>query len=169
MKKILLLTLVLMSFVACSNPTSHNDGEPVYTPATTSDNDSTQVDDEYYMEYHDYYTCDYWLYHSSDDNYTYYSHYVATESNPVSEGAVALNGEMVVYDKNQCIVPPTGPMALTCNFEEGYLETSNHDVIKLHKVGRSWLDESGNTVLRYLKTECIDIRDPANPTWKVFD
>lgn len=172
MKKILFVLVAALMMSSCSNGSHSNDDEPVYTPTpvVTSDNGSAQVDDEYYMEYHDYYTCVYWLLveNSTDRHGEVYYHYVATENNPTE---AAIDYEIVEYDKNQNLIQTT-PMRSSFSTKEGWFDGNpdeGHIGVKIHKVGRDWLDESGNTVLRYLKTKCIDIRDPANPTWKVFD
>jgi hypothetical protein len=171
MKKIIFAVLVLISFVACSNgSTSHND-EPVYMPTpAVSDNSSAQVDDEYYMRYYDFYTCDYWLLIDNSNEYhgEIYHHYVATESNPTE---AAIDFDIVCYDKNQNLIQ-TRPGFGTFNLKEGWFggnPDEGHIGVRIHKVGRDWLDDNGNMVLKYCKTKCVDLRDPGNPTWKVFD
>lgn len=164
MKKILVLfSLVLISLVACSNgSTSHND-EPVYVPATTNDigAPATVDDSEYYKDW-DYYVCDYWLLveNSTDQHGEVYYHYVATESNPTRGG---INYDVVFYDKNQNLTQ-TAPMKSSFNLDEGWLggnpDEAGHIGVKIHKVNKDWVDENGNMVLRYLKTERLDLRDP---------
>lgn len=169
MKKILLAVLVLASFVACSNGTSHNDdNEAIYSPTTVTADSNISTSGTYQTA--EFYTCDILEFFDEDvKGCKIYSHVVATEAEPYvitdrfqykgnSAHCNHLKLQHECYNPdgtfNSIVLTTVCPLSKR---DDGTfnLAIRNGGMILHYDENRNLVDENNVLRLRLLKDECI--------------